>query len=98
MIYFKYWNKNLKQMHAKQNYRDIKLQNLKSQKKMEEGESRKKLEDKKIALSIVILLYQLNLIWGDKGLKIRYMCWGFDLVDKVLIVQRWGPELGSLKP
>lgn len=35
-------------MHAKQNYRDIKLQNLKSQKKMEEGESRKKLEDKKL--------------------------------------------------
>lgn len=26
------------------------------------------------------------------------MFWGFDLVGKVLIVQRLGPELGSLKP
>lgn len=45
-------------MHAKQNYRGIKLQKLRSQKKIEEGESRKELEDKTIVLSILTLFYQ----------------------------------------
>lgn len=52
-------------MHAKQNYRGIKLQKLKLQKKIEKGESRKEQEDKTIMLSIVTLLYEwfsMNLI------------------------------------